>query len=67
MKSRRGVGKKVGQNKSNEKDGNNRKKKTMVKMYDLNSDEELNADFGMADHDDNSNTDDKYHISIATV
>ena len=36
-------------------------------MYDLNSDEELNGDFGMADHDDNCDTDDKDCIPRAKL
>ena len=36
------------QNKSNEEDGSDQKKKTTAKMYDLNSEENLNGQFGTA-------------------
>ena len=39
---------KGGQNKGNEEDGNDQEKKTTVKVYDLDSDGELNRDFRTA-------------------
>ena len=36
---------------SNEEYGNDWEKKTLAKVYELNSDKELNGDFGTADHD----------------
>ena len=47
---------------SNENNGNNRKKKTVAKVYGLNSEEELNEDFEMADNDNKIDNDDKGHI-----
>ena len=55
------------QNKKNKEYGNNQENKTTMKVYDLNSDEELNGDFGTVDHDNNSNNDNKYHILRAKV
>ena len=60
-------GEKGVQNKKNKEDGNNKENKTTMKVYDLNSDEELNGDFGTVDHDNNSNNDNKYHILRAKV
>ena len=56
---------KGGQNKRNEKYGNDRKKNTTAKVYDTNSDRELNGDFIMEYHYNNSDTDEKYHIPRA--
>ena len=53
---------KGGQNKSSKKDGNSRENNITAKVYDLNSDEDLNGDFGIVDNDDNSDTNDKEHI-----
>ena len=55
----KGIKNKGCQNKSNEEDGKDREKNTTVKVYDLNSDEELNGDFGTADHEDDINNDNK--------
>ena len=53
------------QNKGNEEDGNYREKKTKVMVYGLDSDGEPNGDFGIAEHDDNRNNDNKDHIPRA--
>ena len=37
----------------------------MAKLYDLHSDEELNWDFGTADHDNDSGSNNKCNISRA--
>ena len=41
----------------NEEDENNWEKKTMAKVYDLNSDEELNGDSGKVYHNNSSGND----------
>ena len=51
------------QKKSNEEDENNRKKKKTEKVYDLNSDKELNGDFGTSEHDDNGDNQNEEHIT----
>ena len=56
---------KGGQNKSNEENGNYQQKKTTVKVYDLNSDYELNGDFGTEDHNDEIGNNNEEHIPRA--
>ena len=41
------------------------KKNKMTKVYDPDSDDELNGDLGMAKHDDNIENDNEEHISRA--
>ena len=51
--------KKGGKNKGNEEYENDWEKKTMEKVYDLDSDDETNWDSRMAEHDDNRVSDNK--------
>ena len=53
------------QNKGNEEDKDNRENKIMAKMYDPDSDDELNGDFLMAEFDYNSDNDKKEHTPRA--
>ena len=49
--------KKRGKNKINEEGVNDHENKITAKVYDLNRDEELNGDFGTANHNDESGSD----------
>ena len=49
------------QNKGNEEDGKDWEKKTTAKMYELDSEDELNGDIGMLENDDYSDNDNKEH------
>ena len=53
------------QNKGNEEDKDNRENKIMAKMYDPDSDDELNGDFLMEEFDYNSDNDKKEHTPRA--
>ena len=57
--------KRGGKNKRNEEYGNYRENKTTEKVYEINTDKELNKDSRTADHDDNRNNDNKEHITRA--
>ena len=46
-----------GQNEGNEEDVKTQDNKIKAKVYDPDSENELNGDFGMVENDDNSNTD----------
>ena len=50
---------KGGQRTSNEKGVNDQENKATTEVYDLNSDKELNGDFGTAENDDDSGNDNK--------
>ena len=58
---------KGGQNKGNKEDVNGQENKTTAKVYDPDSDDELNGDFRMAENGDNSDNDNKEHIPRAKV
>ena len=49
-------------NSGKEEKGNYWEKKTATKVYDLNSDKEINGVFGTVDHDDDSGNDNEDHI-----
>ena len=50
---------KVDQNKGNEEYENDQEKKIMAKMYDYDSENEINGDFIMAEYDGNNDNDKK--------
>ena len=54
---------KGGQKMSNEEYGNDWEKKTLEKVYELNSDKELDGDLGTADHDNDRGNYNKEHIT----
>ena len=53
----------VYQNRINEEYEDNREEKIMAKMYDPDSTNKINGDFGMAKYDDNSDNDNEEHIA----
>ena len=55
------------QNKSHEEYWNDQEKETTAKVYDLNSDDKINGDFGTIDHENDINNDNKEHIPRAKV
>ena len=55
------------QNKSHEEYWNDQEKETTAKVYDLNSDDKINGDFGTIDHENDINNDNKEHINKAKV